>query len=430
VKPDLEPVPLETSCQLDREKKEVADRFSANVEAYEFTQDGLKYGYVRVRAFDFDVEFPSRFKKLLETLPQGGLIIDLRENPGGHIKNAESILQLLTANIVRPTGFRLIATEGTKRLTESSAGVDAVTFHPWHQSLSSPKDGYSAALPYSTEADMTALGQRYYGPCVLIVDALTFSAAEMFAAGFKDNNIGKVIGAGSSNTGGAAALVLKLNDLQTQVKDQKTELPTGAEFVFPVLQCVRINPKLEGVFGDTFEEVGIEVDEVHELTRNDVLNSGTDLLKRAVEVLRTEPSDWPSLQVTQSKTGVLSVTSKNVKSIKLEKFELNARGAKFSSDEVENPAQFTIPLDSTYLTRVTIEAVGTLGRKAFWKEQFPASDSELQKEVAASNRASAIIKLRIQLNEVESSSAPDQEKVKELKEEIAKLEQEFAQAAA
>jgi C-terminal processing protease CtpA/Prc len=38
-------------------------------------------------------------------------------------------------------------------------------------------------------------GQKYFGPVILIIDALCYSTTDMFAAGFQDHNIGEVLGA-------------------------------------------------------------------------------------------------------------------------------------------------------------------------------------------------------------------------------------------
>ena len=64
------------------------------------TVDGQALGYIRL--FSFDVDDARRFLKAFTTLitkpdfPQDGLILDVRGNPGGNIRAAESLLQLFT----------------------------------------------------------------------------------------------------------------------------------------------------------------------------------------------------------------------------------------------------------------------------------------------------------------------------------------------
>jgi hypothetical protein len=50
------------------------------------------------------------------------------------------------------------------------------------------------------------IGQRYYGPVVIITDARCYSTTDIFVAGFQDHAIGKVLGA-DANTGAGGANV-------------------------------------------------------------------------------------------------------------------------------------------------------------------------------------------------------------------------------
>jgi Peptidase family S41 len=50
------------------------------------------------------------------------------------------------------------------------------------------------------------LGQRYYGPVVLITNARCYSATDTFTAGFADHRIGTILGVGP-NTGAGGANV-------------------------------------------------------------------------------------------------------------------------------------------------------------------------------------------------------------------------------
>jgi hypothetical protein len=70
-------------------------------------------------------------------------------------------------------------------------------FKVWRKSFD---EAFKTGEPYSqgypiegTDDDANQVGQRYFGPVVLITDALAFSTADMFAAGFMDHEIGKVI---------------------------------------------------------------------------------------------------------------------------------------------------------------------------------------------------------------------------------------------
>ena len=78
------------------------------------TVNGQTFGYIRL--FSFDVvdarRFLKAFTKLItkEGFPQDGLVLDVRGNPGGSIRAAESLLQLFTPNAIKPELFEFINT--------------------------------------------------------------------------------------------------------------------------------------------------------------------------------------------------------------------------------------------------------------------------------------------------------------------------------
>ena len=64
------------------------------------TVNGQALGYIRLFSFDVDDarQFLRTFTRLItkDGFPQDGLILDVRGNPGGSIRAAESLLQLFT----------------------------------------------------------------------------------------------------------------------------------------------------------------------------------------------------------------------------------------------------------------------------------------------------------------------------------------------
>ena len=76
-----------------------------------------------------------------------------------------------------------------------------------------------------------AVGQRYYGPVVLITNALSYSATEFFAAGFQDHDIGTILGTDESTGGGGANVVTysdllrNLNAAERAAEQMETPLP-------------------------------------------------------------------------------------------------------------------------------------------------------------------------------------------------------------
>jgi C-terminal processing protease CtpA/Prc len=118
---------------------------------------------------------------------------------------------------------------------------------------------------------------------ILITDALCYSAADMFAAGFQDHNLGKVIGT-HTNTGAGGANVWSHETLRKLINgarvayDPLEPLPKGANFNFAVRRILRRND-------EPIEDLGITPDVLHKITRKDLLEGNADLIKRSLDLL-------------------------------------------------------------------------------------------------------------------------------------------------
>ncbi len=269
------------------------------------TVDGQAVGYVRL--FSFDVDDARRFLRAFTRLitkkgfPQDGLILDVRANPGGNIRAAESLLQLFTPNTIQPELFEFINTPLNFHICKSA---------PRHWDLQRwlPSIGesvltgatYSAGFPLTLDALGNGIGQVYYGPVVLITDALSYSATDIFAAGFQDNQVGKVLGT-SGNTGAGGANFWSLDDLlRAQNKDPRSpfkKLPKGAEMIVAMRRSIRVGLRT----GSPLEEFGVSPDVLHLMTRRDILDDNVDLLARAARLIRQQPSFQLSLTPVSGK---------------------------------------------------------------------------------------------------------------------------------
>ena len=248
-----------------------------------------RVGYLRIWSFDVDDDqgFLDAAIRLLRRLPDRGLIIDLRDNPGGFIWAAERMLQLFTPNRITPTKFALRATP----LTVAMAGTafNQPELAPWAPSLAQAAqtgEPYSSHLPITPVESCNDIGQRYGGPVVVIVDANTYSSGDLFAAGFVDNRIGPVVSVGQA-TGAGGANVWTSDDLGDALNSAKSPLPplpAGVAFTVALRRAVRIND----ADGTLIEDAGI-AGQPYDMTRVDVLDSNRDLIEHCSEILSTLP---------------------------------------------------------------------------------------------------------------------------------------------
>ena len=257
------------------------------------TVDGRDFGYIRL--FSFDVEDPEQFVSEVarviksEGFPQQGLIIDVRGNAGGKIRAGERLLQLFTPRRIKPELFEFINSPLNLEICRRAPKNWALS--RWVESIAeSVVTGatYSSGFPLNSDESCNDIGQVYYGPVVLIIDALSYSTTDMFAGGFQDNEIGEVLGT-SDNTGAGGANVWWYQDLVTAVgnyaKSPFKPLPKGADMLIALRRSIRVGRHA----GRPLEELGIAPDRRHYMTRRDLLGKNDDLIASAARSLTKKP---------------------------------------------------------------------------------------------------------------------------------------------
>jgi hypothetical protein len=252
------------------------------------TKSGV-FGYLRVWSFDVndDDEFLKAAIAHLKALPDRGLIIDLRANPGGFIWAAERMLQLFTPKRISPTTFALRATPITAALARAAFNRDEL--QPWEDSLTNAEltgEPYSSHLPITPPELCNDIGQRYGGPVVVVVDANTYSSGDLFTAGVVDNRIGPVVCIGEA-TGAGGANVWESEVIRAALSAAKIPLPPlpeGVSFTVAIRRAVRSNDAA----GTLIEDAGIP-GQPYAMTRNDIFRGNRDLLDYCGALLATQP---------------------------------------------------------------------------------------------------------------------------------------------
>lgn len=256
------------------------------------------FGQLRIFTFSVDdpVAFRNEFARLAAELPQTGLIVDVRDNGGGHIYASEFTLQTMTPRRISPEPVQFISTPLNLRICrrhkDNPVGID---LGPWFDSLDLATEtgaGFSAAKPITPEDGANDLGQTYYGPVVLVTDARCYSATDIFAAGFADHEIGTILGV-DDNTGAGGANVWTHGLLATLLQEPQPAdpttpyeaLPNGANLRVAIRRTLRVGE----LSGTPVEDLGVRPDVTHQLTRADLLSGNVDLLDKAGELLAAMP---------------------------------------------------------------------------------------------------------------------------------------------
>lgn len=261
--------------------------------AKEITTTSGTFGYLRIWTFNHrDVSgFVQEFIRLISSLPQNGLVIDVRGNGGGMIMNGEFILQTLTPRCIEPEPVQFVNTPLNLQICRGNGpGSPFTDLSPWVESMEQAlRTGsvFSAGFPISDPEKANAIGQKYFGPVVLITDALCYSTTDIFAAGFQDHEIGPVLGT-DGNTGAGGANVWEHRFFVSHLLPGGgvyEPLPNGAGMRVSMRRTLRVGRQA----GAPLEDLGVVPDHRHHLTKNDLINDNADLLNRAGELLAAMP---------------------------------------------------------------------------------------------------------------------------------------------
>ncbi len=242
-----------------------------------------QFAYIRLATFNVpdDQAFLREFIRISSLLSQDGLILDVRENGGGLITAGERLLQLLTPSPIDPARLHFLNSSMTLELCGTHKFIA-----PWAGSIAQAVETgaeFSQGLSLSPADEYNDIGQTYQGPVVLVTDALCYSTTDIFAAGFQDHGIGTILGV-HDNTGAGGANVWDyslISDLLRSAHQFPVDLPKSASFSFAVRRVTRVGRNA----GVPIEDLGVQPDAKHLISRRDVLERNVDLINAAAKLL-------------------------------------------------------------------------------------------------------------------------------------------------
>jgi hypothetical protein len=270
------------------------------------------FGLIRIWTFnvgDPDA-FVQEFIRILGLLPQNGLIVDVRGNGGGVITAGEQLLQLLTPRAIDPERLHFINTPLTLALSERNTFINQ-----WAKSIKQAVETgatFSQGFPIAPVAEYNQLGQSYCGPVVLVTDALCYSTTDIFAAGFQDHAIGPILGT-DGNTGAGGANVWTHGLLRQALPATGSPFratPKGVSFRVAIRRTTRVGERS----GEPLEDLGVVPDQVHLVTKDDLMNGNVDLIEAAAGLLAqmTARSLTASVTSVAADTIQLAATTANI----------------------------------------------------------------------------------------------------------------------
>jgi hypothetical protein len=251
--------------------------------------------FAHVRLFSFTVpdadEFVAEFVRLVRQLPQEGLVVDVRGNGGGLIYAGERLLQVMTPRRIEPERAQFINSPLNREICALNREGE-LQLGPWERSIAQAVETgaqYSLGFPITDPESANNVGQQYQGPIVLVTDALCYSTTDLFAAGFQDHAVGKIIGINANNTGAGGANVWT-QSLLTQIMAPSRSspyrpLPAGANMRVAMRRTLRAGD----LAGTPVEDLGVRPDYEYRMSRRDLLGDNADLMEFAGWVLSRMP---------------------------------------------------------------------------------------------------------------------------------------------
>src|SRR5262245_20559063 len=256
------------------------------------------FGYIRIFSFFVDDpdELVSEFVRLikLKIFPQNGLIIDVRDNPGGRTAAAEMLLQLISPlHPIMPERVYFANTPHILKLCQlqkSNRQEGPRGLQPWIDSVKRAMETsamFSANFPRNDERKCNSMTtQKYPGRVVVITNALTYSAAEFFAAGFQDHG-GKILGV-DRVTGGGGANMRTHHQLRKYFKKALASPFRALPRNVGLSVAYRRSQRVRAHAGIDVEDFGIKPNCFHCMSPNDILNRNVDLINCAASHLVEE----------------------------------------------------------------------------------------------------------------------------------------------
>ncbi|MEY2522144.1 MAG: hypothetical protein QOJ66_709, partial [Ilumatobacteraceae bacterium] len=148
----------------------------------------------------------------------------------------------------------------------------------------------------------------YGGPVVLVSDSTTYSAGDLFSAGFVDNEIGPFVCVGEA-TGAGGANVWDYAELRGALAGSPIALPAlpdGIGLSLAYRRATRSGPSQ----GLPIEDIGI-CGETYALTRDDLLAGNRDLIAHCIGLLGKSPPTTMRVVIERS-TRTITVTTSGV----------------------------------------------------------------------------------------------------------------------
>lgn len=198
-----------------------------------FSNENGNFGVIKLASFapenDLDLVIAQIRALLLTSLANtDGLIFDVRANGGGAVDLSDKLRQLFGPNDAYGTRAKVLNSPSNVIFTQLLGSIPG-----WSDNIGDSLTGvagkYSRVFNFTMDADTNQLGQAYYQPVGVLMNAESYSATDLFTCGMQDIGNGIVFGQ-DMRTGAGGANVWSYDILEYVAPEYATPLPDGYDF--------------------------------------------------------------------------------------------------------------------------------------------------------------------------------------------------------
>lgn len=169
--------------------------------------------------------FPVLIQELVRVLglmPKTGLIVDIRDNPGGLPQLVKNVVELVSGKTVpeQPVTYRASKLLNDELSSLNQGGEDMLVVGDVSGIAAAVGTAFLVGEPFSGPTTAPygpfslSYGGAYEGPVVTLVNGLTYSAGDLYAALQVDQEMSLLVGTANS-TGAGGSSTMGYRDLQT-----------------------------------------------------------------------------------------------------------------------------------------------------------------------------------------------------------------------
>lgn len=225
-----------------------------------FDNEYGKYGLLKLESFVPEAKGTEGTLNIIKSLlsqemkSTDGLIIDLRDNGGGWIDMAESMIQMFSPERTQPLGFRLLNSPTNQFLGKNKFQFLNSRFQRVLERAELLNASYTEAIPLNSEKGINQKGQFYYKPVAILTNSACYSSCDVATALFMDSTQAIVYTEDGTTGGGGANNVQHaaiLDGLKNISGHAFKPLPKGTEIGFAWRQMLRSGRGLGALIENT-----------------------------------------------------------------------------------------------------------------------------------------------------------------------------------